>query len=80
MDARPYFDSHIGNHNKCTSNCVVRKRDIPKLQQRIRPEYTGPFGIVQALADVIKLLLKENLLLSRGDTHLFSIRPSIAVI
>nr|YP_010148264.1 NADH-plastoquinone oxidoreductase subunit 1 [Salsola abrotanoides]QQV68688.1 NADH-plastoquinone oxidoreductase subunit 1 [Salsola abrotanoides] len=50
------------------------------IQQRIGPEYAGPLGILQALADGTKLLFKENLLPSRGDTHLFSIGPSIAVI
>nr|AKZ21962.1 NADH dehydrogenase subunit 1 [Evolvulus nuttallianus] len=50
------------------------------IQQRIGPEYAGPLGILQALADGIKLLLKESLLPSRGDTRLFNIGPSIAVI
>nr|WNH41553.1 NADH-plastoquinone oxidoreductase subunit 1 [Bistorta sinomontana] len=50
------------------------------IQQRIGPEYAGPLGILQALADGTKLLFKENLLPSRGDKGLFSIGPSIAVI
>nr|YP_009689902.1 NADH-plastoquinone oxidoreductase subunit 1 [Pentadiplandra brazzeana]QEG53926.1 NADH-plastoquinone oxidoreductase subunit 1 [Pentadiplandra brazzeana] len=50
------------------------------IQQRIGPEYAGPLGILQALADGTKLLFKENLLPSRGNTCLFSIGPSIAVI
>nr|AKZ31436.1 NADH dehydrogenase subunit 1 [Goodenia reinwardtii] len=50
------------------------------IQQRIGPEYAGPLGILQALADGIKLIFKENLLPSRGDIRLFSIGPSIAVI
>nr|YP_010560996.1 NADH dehydrogenase subunit A [Frangula alnus]UYW36267.1 NADH dehydrogenase subunit A [Frangula alnus]BCX55712.1 ndhA [Rhamnus crenata] len=50
------------------------------LQQRIGPEYAGPLGVLQALADGAKLLFKENLLPSRGETRLFSIGPSIAVI
>nr|YP_008963450.1 NADH-plastoquinone oxidoreductase subunit 1 [Sedum sarmentosum]AFQ99117.1 NADH-plastoquinone oxidoreductase subunit 1 [Sedum sarmentosum] len=50
------------------------------LQQRIGPEYAGPFGILQALADGTKLLFKENLLPSRGDIYLFNIGPAIAVI
>nr|YP_010440505.1 NADH-plastoquinone oxidoreductase subunit 1 [Clematis crispa]YP_010440961.1 NADH-plastoquinone oxidoreductase subunit 1 [Clematis glaucophylla]YP_010442227.1 NADH-plastoquinone oxidoreductase subunit 1 [Clematis reticulata]UTD45909.1 NADH-plastoquinone oxidoreductase subunit 1 [Clematis crispa]UTD46365.1 NADH-plastoquinone oxidoreductase subunit 1 [Clematis glaucophylla]UTD48086.1 NADH-plastoquinone oxidoreductase subunit 1 [Clematis reticulata] len=50
------------------------------VQQRIGPEYAGPFGILQALADGTKLLFKEDLLPSRGDISLFSIGPSIAVI
>nr|QFQ46761.1 NADH-plastoquinone oxidoreductase subunit 1 [Heteroblemma serpens] len=50
------------------------------IQQRIGPEYAGPLGILQALADGTKLLFKENLLPSRGDGRLFIIGPSIAVI
>nr|YP_009434558.1 NADH-plastoquinone oxidoreductase subunit 1 [Bergenia scopulosa]YP_010586828.1 NADH-plastoquinone oxidoreductase subunit 1 [Bergenia purpurascens]ATE89473.1 NADH-plastoquinone oxidoreductase subunit 1 [Bergenia scopulosa]UDF84181.1 NADH-plastoquinone oxidoreductase subunit 1 [Bergenia purpurascens]UZZ44679.1 NADH-plastoquinone oxidoreductase subunit 1 [Bergenia purpurascens]WJH15168.1 NADH-plastoquinone oxidoreductase subunit 1 [Bergenia purpurascens] len=50
------------------------------IQQRIGPEYAGPLGILQALADGTKLLFKEKILPSRGDTGLFSIGPSIAVI
>nr|YP_010483527.1 NADH dehydrogenase subunit 1 [Corydalis sheareri]UVV35637.1 NADH dehydrogenase subunit 1 [Corydalis sheareri] len=50
------------------------------VQQRMGPEYAGPFGILQALADGTKLLLKEDLLPSRGDIRLFSLGPSIAVI
>lgn len=50
------------------------------IQQRIGPEYANPLGILQALADGTKLLFKENLLSSRGDSRLFSIGPSIAVI
>nr|YP_010036517.1 NADH-plastoquinone oxidoreductase subunit 1 [Graptopetalum amethystinum]QQW47059.1 NADH-plastoquinone oxidoreductase subunit 1 [Graptopetalum amethystinum]WQN00568.1 NADH-plastoquinone oxidoreductase subunit 1 [Graptopetalum amethystinum] len=50
------------------------------LQQRIGPEYAGPFGILQALADGTKLLFKENLLPSRGDIFLFNLGPAIAVI
>nr|WBU14607.1 NADH dehydrogenase subunit A [Floscopa scandens] len=50
------------------------------IQQRIGPEYAGPLGILQALADGIKLLFKEDLLPARGDIRLFSIGPSIAVI
>nr|YP_010474898.1 NADH dehydrogenase subunit 1 [Corydalis decumbens]UVH69185.1 NADH dehydrogenase subunit 1 [Corydalis decumbens] len=50
------------------------------VQQRIGPEYAGPFGILQALADGTKLLVKEDLIPSRGDIRFFSLGPSIAVI
>ena len=60
---------------------VWLEREISaRIQQRIGPEYAGPLGILQALADGIKLLFKESLLPSRGDTRLFSIGPSISVI
>nr|AEX96279.1 NADH-plastoquinone oxidoreductase subunit 1 [Bowiea volubilis] len=50
------------------------------IQQRIGPEYAGPLGILQALADGAKLFFKEDLLPSRGDIRLFSVGPSIVVI
>nr|YP_009756862.1 NADH-plastoquinone oxidoreductase subunit 1 [Broussonetia kaempferi]QCA41488.1 NADH-plastoquinone oxidoreductase subunit 1 [Broussonetia kaempferi]QNS26052.1 NADH-plastoquinone oxidoreductase subunit 1 [Broussonetia kaempferi]UMB49713.1 NADH dehydrogenase subunit A [Broussonetia kaempferi var. australis] len=60
---------------------VWLEREISaRIQQRIGPEYAGPLGVLQALADGSKLLFKENLFPSRGETRLFSIGPSIAVI
>nr|YP_010865464.1 NADH-plastoquinone oxidoreductase subunit 1 [Cymodocea rotundata]WGT74373.1 NADH-plastoquinone oxidoreductase subunit 1 [Cymodocea rotundata] len=50
------------------------------IQQRIGPEYAGPLGILQSLADGTKLLFKEDILPYRGDVRLFSVGPAIAVI
>ncbi|KAK9081054.1 hypothetical protein Scep_031049 [Stephania cephalantha] len=50
------------------------------VQQRIGPEYAGPLGILQALADGTKLLFKEDLLPSRGDIRLFTIAAAEAAI
>nr|UGC02429.1 NdhA [Aponogeton desertorum] len=50
------------------------------IQQRIGPEYAGPLGILQALADGTKLLFKEDIIPYRGDIRLFSVGPAIAVI
>nr|ADD63146.1 NADH-plastoquinone oxidoreductase subunit 1 [Microlaena stipoides] len=60
---------------------VWLEREISaSIQQRIGPEYAGPLGLLQAIADGAKLLFKEDILPSRGDIPLFSIGPSIAVI
>nr|AIM53252.1 NADH dehydrogenase subunit 1 [Eremitis sp. Clark & Zhang 1343] len=60
---------------------VWLEREISaSIQQRIGPEYAGPLGLLQAIADGTKLLFKEDILPSRGDIPLFSIGPSIAVI
>nr|AWX91815.1 truncated NADH-plastoquinone oxidoreductase subunit 1 [Ginkgo biloba] len=50
------------------------------IQQRIGPEYAGPLGILQALADGIKLLLREDIIPSGGDIWLFSTGPATVVI
>nr|YP_009548546.1 NADH-plastoquinone oxidoreductase subunit 1 [Tryonia myriophylla]AYW15367.1 NADH-plastoquinone oxidoreductase subunit 1 [Tryonia myriophylla] len=50
------------------------------VQQRIGPEYAGALGIMQSLADGIKLLLKEDIIPARGNALLFTIGPAIVVI
>nr|YP_009691067.1 NADH dehydrogenase subunit 1 [Saccoloma inaequale]QEG57847.1 NADH dehydrogenase subunit 1 [Saccoloma inaequale] len=50
------------------------------VQQRIGPEYAGPLGIIQSLADGIKLLLKEDIVPARSDARLFNSGPAIVVI
>nr|YP_010383666.1 NADH-plastoquinone oxidoreductase subunit 1 [Crepidomanes minutum]UEQ13243.1 NADH-plastoquinone oxidoreductase subunit 1 [Crepidomanes minutum] len=50
------------------------------IQQRIGPEYAGPLGIIQSIADGIKLLLKEDIIPARGDIWLFNIGPAVVVI
>nr|YP_009160505.1 NADH dehydrogenase subunit 1 [Sporobolus maritimus]AKB92898.1 NADH dehydrogenase subunit 1 [Sporobolus maritimus]QJQ34856.1 NADH-plastoquinone oxidoreductase subunit 1 [Sporobolus alterniflorus] len=60
---------------------VWLEREISaSIQQRIGPEYAGPLGLLQAIADGTKLIFKEDILPSRGEIPLFSIGPSIAVI
>nr|YP_009256714.1 subunit 1 of NADH-plastoquinone oxidoreductase [Entransia fimbriata]YP_009256728.1 subunit 1 of NADH-plastoquinone oxidoreductase [Entransia fimbriata]ANI25357.1 subunit 1 of NADH-plastoquinone oxidoreductase [Entransia fimbriata]ANI25432.1 subunit 1 of NADH-plastoquinone oxidoreductase [Entransia fimbriata]WKT05734.1 subunit 1 of NADH-plastoquinone oxidoreductase [Entransia fimbriata]WKT05735.1 subunit 1 of NADH-plastoquinone oxidoreductase [Entransia fimbriata]WKT05853.1 subunit 1 of NAD len=50
------------------------------VQQRVGPELAGPLGILQALADGFKLLLKEDIMPSKGDAWLFGLGPAIVVI
>nr|YP_005353003.1 NADH-plastoquinone oxidoreductase subunit 1 [Mankyua chejuensis]ADZ48035.1 NADH-plastoquinone oxidoreductase subunit 1 [Mankyua chejuensis]AJJ48666.1 NADH dehydrogenase subunit 1 [Mankyua chejuensis] len=50
------------------------------IQQRIGPEYAGPLGIIQALADGVKLLLKEDIIPAGGDAWLFNIGPAMVVV
>nr|YP_009426218.1 NADH dehydrogenase subunit 1 [Diplaziopsis javanica]ASU94833.1 NADH dehydrogenase subunit 1 [Diplaziopsis javanica] len=49
------------------------------VQQRTGPEYAGPLGIIQSLADGIKLLLKEDIIPSKGDAWLFATGPAVVV-
>jgi NAD(P)H-quinone oxidoreductase subunit 1 len=50
------------------------------VQQRIGPENAGPLGVIQALADGLKLVLKEDIIPSKGDALLFTLGPAIVVI
>jgi len=47
------------------------------MQDRYGPLHTGPWGLLQTVADVAKLLLKEDIHVSKGDKAVFLIAPSV---
>lgn len=49
-------------------------------QQRIGPEYAGPLGSLQAVADGLKLLVKEDIVPAKADPWLFTLGPAIVVV
>ncbi|MDA0867692.1 MAG: NADH-quinone oxidoreductase subunit NuoH, partial [Cyanobacteria bacterium] len=50
------------------------------VQQRIGPEYAGPLGTLQAAADGLKLIFKEDIIPAKADSILFTLGPAIVVI
>ena len=49
-------------------------------QQRVGPEFAGPLGTLQPVADGLKLLFKEDIIPRRADPWLFTLGPAIVVI
>ncbi|HVT20394.1 MAG TPA: NADH-quinone oxidoreductase subunit NuoH [Mycobacteriales bacterium] len=56
------------------------RRVIGRMQARPGPNRVGPFGILQALADGIKLALKEDLIPAIVDKPLYILAPVIASV
>lgn len=54
------------------------RKVIGYMQIRIGPNRHGPWGLMQTLADVMKLLMKEDIIPSRVDRPIFLIAPVIA--
>lgn len=50
------------------------------VQQRIGPEYAGPLGVLQPVADGIKLVFKEDIIPAKADSWLFTFGPVIVVL
>ncbi len=48
------------------------------LQQRVGPTRVGPMGLLQPIADVVKLMFKEELRPAAADKLLFSLAPIIS--
>lgn len=55
------------------------RRLVARMQQRLGPNRVGPFGLVQGLADGVKLALKEDLIPKAADRIVFVIAPIISV-
>jgi NADH-quinone oxidoreductase subunit H len=56
---------------------LVERKLLGRLQVRYGPNRAGPFGVLQPLADVIKLLTKEDTMPSTADRFVFLFAPGI---
>jgi NADH-quinone oxidoreductase subunit H len=56
------------------------RKAIAGMQNRIGPNKTGPFGILQTLADGIKLFFKEDLFPSLADRFVFALAPFLSFV
>jgi NADH-quinone oxidoreductase subunit H len=58
----------------------IERRVWARMQSRIGPNRVGPQGILQWLADGIKLFMKEDLVPAKADARLFRLAPYIVVL
>jgi NADH-quinone oxidoreductase subunit H len=58
----------------------AERRVVARMQQRLGPNRVGPFGLLQGLADGIKLALKEDLIPTAADRIVFILAPIISAI
>lgn len=57
----------------------LERRLMGRFQVRLGPNRVGPFGLVQPIADSIKLLFKEAIMTTHADKFLFHLAPAIVV-
>ncbi|MGA5562699.1 NADH-quinone oxidoreductase subunit NuoH [Streptomyces platensis] len=59
---------------------VWERKVVAWMQLRIGPNRHGPWGMLQSLADGIKLMLKEDLVVKRADKVVYLLAPVVAAI
>ena len=56
------------------------RKFVGRIQQRLGPMRTGPFGTLQSIADALKLLTKEDLRPASADVALFELAPFVTFV
>lgn len=59
---------------------LAERRFLAFIQSRLGPNRVGPWGLLQPIADVLKLLLKEDLRPAGADVAMFVLAPILAVV
>lgn len=63
-----------------TYSILWQRKLIGWIQWRIGPNRVGPLGLLQTVADVIKLLIKEDVVPAKADRAMFLLAPIIAFV
>ncbi|WP_051218331.1 NADH-quinone oxidoreductase subunit NuoH [Nocardioides insulae] len=61
-------------------NIWWERRVVARMQHRIGPNVNGPFGLLQSLADGVKLAFKEDIVPRAADKVVFVLAPIIACV
>ncbi len=59
---------------------LIERKALGRIQNRIGPNRVGPWGILQPIADGLKLLTKEDIVPRRADKFVHFLAPVIAVV
>src|SRR5215210_3091073 len=58
----------------------VERKVVSRFQDRIGPNRVGPFGLIQPFADIIKLIIKEDITPIGADKVIYNIAPMLSMM
>lgn len=64
----------------CAYSTLLERRLVALFQQRIGPNVAGPFGLLQPMADAIKMIFKEDIRPAKAEGIFYSIAPAVSFV
>lgn len=58
----------------------VERKVVARFQDRLGPNRLGPFGLIQPFADIIKLIIKEDITPDGADKPVFNLAPLLSLM
>lgn len=59
---------------------LIERRLLGRFQHRYGPNRVGPFGLLQPIADAIKAIFKEDIVVSASDKVVYVLAPGISIL
>jgi NADH-quinone oxidoreductase subunit H len=58
----------------------VERKVVARFQDRLGPNRVGPWGLIQPFADIIKLLIKEDITPANADKVVYNLAPLLSMM
>lgn len=64
----------------CAYSTYMERKVIAFMQHRIGPLYAGPYGLLQPIADAVKLIFKEDLVPDQAERLTYTLAPIVSFV
>ena len=64
----------------CAYATYMERKVVARLQHRMGPTYAGPYGLLQPIADAVKLIFKEDIVPNRVERVTYALAPVVSFV